>query len=157
MRATVLFRHGQEYGPSDRRSLFGRRCVCGAIKARLQESVSRGIPAARQQRRADGVVGRVRLTWDRRARQDSGVGDRYQMTRKRVTYNGHIIEAHPHLLRNDGRWSTDFDIERHDGSGYYVRPYSGERTHDTPDAAIEHCLRLGSLIIDGRIQPRSVA
>jgi hypothetical protein len=72
-----------------------------------------------------------------------------RMSSTRAGYQGYVIEAHPFQLADDGRWSTDLNIERHDGEGVSVAPYSGALTFATKDEAIQHCLGLGAQIIDG--------
>ena len=74
------------------------------------------------------------------------------MIETRAAYKGYVVNARPHQLADDGRWSTDLVIERHFGSGVDVVPFYGELTFETADEAIQHCLGLGAQIIDGVYQ-----
>ena len=78
------------------------------------------------------------------------------MSKIRAPHQGYVIQARPHQLADDGRWSTDLDIERHHGEGVKVCRYSGALTFETKDEAIEHSLGLGAQIIDG-VYPGCVA
>ena len=71
---------------------------------------------------------------------------------ERVQYRDYVIEANPHELHDDGRWSMDIVLERHDGSGIEVRPYTGANTFATKEEAIRHCINFGRQIIDGQIR-----
>jgi hypothetical protein len=78
------------------------------------------------------------------------------MSNTKADYKGYVIEAHPFQLVKDRRWSTDLNIERHDGEGVSVAPYSGALTFAAKDEAIQHSLGLGAQIIDG-VYPGCVA
>jgi len=67
----------------------------------------------------------------------------------REEYGGYVIDARPSQLADDGNWSTDFYIERHDGDHVNKRHYSGTLTFETKEKAIQHCLAMGTWIIDG--------
>jgi hypothetical protein len=67
----------------------------------------------------------------------------------RAAYKGYIIDAHPYQLADDGRWSTDLNVERHNNEGVNVSQYSGALTFGTKDEAIQHCFGMGAQIIDG--------
>jgi len=48
-------------------------------------------------------------------------------------YKGYVIEAAPHQLADDGRWTLDINIERHEDDRIDVRPYSAANTFDTKE------------------------
>jgi hypothetical protein len=65
---------------------------------------------------------------------------------KRHPYKGFIIKARPYQLRDIPRWTTDFNIEKHDGAGVTGTRFRFDKTRvfDTEEAAIE------AAILDGR-------
>jgi hypothetical protein len=71
------------------------------------------------------------------------------MEENRAGFKGYVIDARPFQLADDGSWSSDFNIERHDGDDVNERHYSGALTFETKEEAVKHCLRLGAQIIDG--------
>jgi hypothetical protein len=71
------------------------------------------------------------------------------MRETRAPYKGYVIDARPHQLAADGRWSRDIYIERHDSEGVKVNHYMGAVTFETKDEAIQQCIGFGVQIIDG--------
>lgn len=69
----------------------------------------------------------------------------------RVQYKGYVIEAAPHQLADDNRWTVNVNIERHDDKGVDVRPFSASNTFETREEAIQHCLNFGRQIVDGQV------
>jgi hypothetical protein len=69
----------------------------------------------------------------------------------RLTYEGYVIEATPHQLADDGRWTLNFNIERHEDDHTKVRPFSASNTFETRAEALRHCLNFGRQIIDGQV------
>jgi hypothetical protein len=70
---------------------------------------------------------------------------------ERSDYKGYIIEARPQQLVDDGRWTMDVNIERHDGERVNLRGYSADNSFETRDDAIRHCINFGRQIIDGEV------
>ncbi len=79
-----------------------------------------------------------------------------RMSETRAAYKGYVIDARPHQLADDGRWSRDVYIERHDKEGVRVHHYMGAATFETRDEAIRQCIGFGAHIIDG-VYPGCVA
>ena len=71
------------------------------------------------------------------------------MNRTRVPHGDFVIEPRPNQLRRDDSWTTDFYIERRDGS--VVNHYYGQLSHPTRDVAILNSLAMAARIIDGRV------
>ena len=69
----------------------------------------------------------------------------------RAEYQGFVIDARPHQLVDDGRWSLAISIERHHGDGDTVLSYSAADTFETKEEAIDYCLNFGRQIIDGKV------
>lgn len=69
----------------------------------------------------------------------------------RETYNEYVIEAAPHQLADDDRWTLNINIERHEDDRIDVRPYSASNTFETKDEAIQHCINFGHQIVDGKV------
>jgi len=69
----------------------------------------------------------------------------------RERYKGYVIEANPHQLADDSRWTLDINIERHEDDGVKVHPYFGASTLETKEEAIQHGLNFGRQIIDGTV------
>lgn len=78
------------------------------------------------------------------------------MRETRVPYKGYVIDARPHQLADDGRWSRDLYIERRDSEGVKVHHFIGAVTFETKDEAIQQCIVLGAQIVDG-VYPGCVA
>jgi len=62
-----------------------------------------------------------------------------------------VIDASPHQLADNGRWTTDVTIERHDGASVTTCQFSASRTFETKEEAIRHCINFGRQIIDGQV------
>lgn len=69
----------------------------------------------------------------------------------RAEYQGYVIDARPHQLADDGRWTVNIEIERHHSDGIESRGYSAANTFETKEEAIGHCLNFGRQIIDGKV------
>lgn len=69
----------------------------------------------------------------------------------RVEYREYVIEANPHQLAHDGRWTLNTNIERHDDAGVKCSPFHGSNTFPTKEEAIQHCINFGRQIIDGQV------
>jgi hypothetical protein len=70
----------------------------------------------------------------------------------RAEYRGFIIEARPHQLADDGRWTTTIEIVRHHGDSVESKGYSAGNTFATTEEATHHCLTFGRQIIDGDVR-----
>lgn len=69
----------------------------------------------------------------------------------RAEYQGYVIDARPHQLADDGRWTINIEIERHHGDGIESTAYSAANTFETKEEAIGHGLNFGRQIIDGKV------
>lgn len=70
---------------------------------------------------------------------------------ERVEYKGYVIEANPHELADDGRWTTNIAIERHDDEGVMAHQFSAANTFASKEEATAHCINFGRQIIDGQV------
>lgn len=74
---------------------------------------------------------------------------------RRHPYKGFIIEAHPYKLRDIPGWTTDFNIEKHDGAGVTDTQFYFEKLHifETEEAAIQAGIIAGRQKIDAGLHP----
>ena len=70
---------------------------------------------------------------------------------RRVTYKGYVIEAHPHQLADDSRWTLNVTLSRHDGEQLIEQSFSAANLFDTEEEAMQHCINFGRQIIDGQV------
>jgi hypothetical protein len=73
---------------------------------------------------------------------------------KRVTkvrYQNFIINAVPDQLADTGEWTTHLYIEHYSDYKFWSMPFTGEKTFQTKDEAIQNCFILGEQIIDGNV------
>jgi hypothetical protein len=62
-----------------------------------------------------------------------------------------VIEAEPHQLADDGRWTLNVNIERLEDDGIEACPYSAANTFETKEEAIQHGIHFGRQIVDGTV------
>jgi hypothetical protein len=69
----------------------------------------------------------------------------------KAVYEGYTLNARPHQLADNGRWTTDIEIWRDDGNTLTVVPYSAANSYESKEAATWHSLNFGRQIIDGEV------
>jgi predicted aspartyl protease len=74
--------------------------------------------------------------------------------KRREGYNGYVIEARSHELR-DGGFSSEFSIEEHDASGVTETQFFLPGTFQTEESAINAAVQAGRVKIDEGFEPRS--
>lgn len=67
--------------------------------------------------------------------------------KRREGYKGFVIEARVQQLK-DSRFSSDFSVEEHDGSGVNETQFFVQGTFSTPEAAIDAALQAGRSKVD---------
>jgi hypothetical protein len=70
---------------------------------------------------------------------------------RRVTYKGYTIEARPHQLADDSRWTLNITISRDDGEQLIEQTFSAANLFATEEEAVQHCLNFGRQIVDGQV------
>jgi hypothetical protein len=71
---------------------------------------------------------------------------------RREKHNGYVIIARGLLLKN-GKWSAQFDIEKHLGSGVISTPIDILGMYESEEAAIEAAILHGRKRINDGFQP----
>lgn len=69
---------------------------------------------------------------------------------KRENYEGYVIDVNPQQLADDGRWTVNVTIERHDDGGVEECTCSASKTYETKDEASLHGFNFARQIIDGK-------
>ena len=68
----------------------------------------------------------------------------------KMNYRGLVINPRPYQLADTGRWVVNVVIEHHRGHAVDEKPFNASNTFETKDEAVEHCVRFGQQIVDGR-------
>ena len=73
----------------------------------------------------------------------------------RLGYNGYVIEARSHKLK-DGGFSAEFSVEEHDASGVTETQFYLPDTFPAQESAIEAAIQAGQQKIDAGFERGSV-
>jgi len=68
-----------------------------------------------------------------------------------ASYKGYVIQAVPYRLADSGEFKINISIWHDTGSAINIRNFSATNTFKTEEEAIQHCIRFGQQIIDGKV------
>ncbi len=74
----------------------------------------------------------------------------------RLPYKGYLILPAPLQLADTGEWSLEVYVGKERGSKYVEKKFSAANIFETKEEAINHCVKLGKRIIDGKSEKCTV-